>query len=432
MHKLNMISLGCAKALVDSEILLGGLKQNQVEIMESPEEAETVVVNTCGFLDIAREESIETILQAAELKKSGNIKQLVVMGCLSERYPDELAKEIPEIDRIFGSNNHRDIVQFITGKEFSKDDPLFYRSLMTPNHYAYLKIAEGCDNGCSFCSIPLMRGLQKSRPIPAIVDEAQRLAAQGVKELLIIAQDSTSYGWDLKKKVYLSDLIYALDDSLPESVKWLRIHYAHPAHLSQRIIDAMAATDRVCNYLDMPIQHASDKILTSMRRGLKKNKIRERIQRLRAANPGIALRTTLIVGYPGETEAEFNELVDFVQEIRFDRLGVFTYSEEEDTLAADLDDNVAADVKDERKAIILDLQAEISAEKNQEMIGQICTVLVDEVGETVSVGRTEFDSPDVDQIVHIEGLAEKGEFCKVLIASANEFELKGSLVSGEL
>ncbi len=365
MHKLNMISLGCAKALVDSEILLGGLKQNQVEIMESPEEAETVVVNTCGFLDIAREESIETILQAAELKKSGNIKQLVVMGCLSERYPDELAKEIPEIDRIFGSNNHRDIVQFITGKEFSKDDPLFYRSLMTPNHYAYVKIAEGCDNGCSFCSIPLMRGLQKSRPIPAIVDEAQRLAAQGVKELLIIAQDSTSYGWDLKKKVYLSDLIYALDDGLPESVQWLRIHYAHPAHLSQRIIDAMAATDRVCNYLDMPIQHASDKILTSMRRGLKKDKIRERIQRLRAANPGIALRTTLIVGYPGETEAEFNELVDFVQEIRFDRLGVFTYSEEEDTLAADLDDNVAADVKDERKAIILDLQAEISAEKTK-------------------------------------------------------------------
>jgi len=248
-----------------------------------------------------------------------------------------------------------------------------------------------------------------------------------VKELLIIAQDSTSYGWDLKKKVYLSDLIYALDDGLPESVQWLRIHYAHPAHLSQRIIDAMAATDRVCNYLDMPIQHASDKILTSMRRGLKKDKIRERIQRLRAANPGIALRTTLIVGYPGETEAEFNELVDFVQEIRFDRLGVFTYSEEEDTLAADLDDNVAADVKDERKAIILDLQAEISAEKNQEMIGQICTVLVDEVGETVSVGRTEFDSPDVDQIVHIEGLAEKGEFCPVLIESANEFELKGTL-----
>ncbi len=424
-HKINIISLGCAKALVDSEILLGGLIKNQIKITDTPEAADTIVVNTCGFLDMAREESVETILQAAELKKSGHIEQLVVMGCLSERYPDELAKEIPEIDRIFGSNNHREIVQFITGKEFSKNDPLFFRSLMTPNHYAYLKIAEGCDNGCSFCSIPLMRGLQKSRPIPVIVDEAKSLADQGVKELLIIAQDTTSYGWDLDKKVYLSDLIYALDKSLPESVKWMRIHYAHPAHLSQRIIDAMAATDRVCNYLDIPIQHASDNVLTSMRRGLEKDKIRERIQRLRNANPGIALRTTLIVGYPSETETEFNELYDFVKEIRFDRLGVFTYSEEEDTPAADLDDNVPAEVKDERKAIILDLQAEISAEKNQTFMGQTLDVLVDEVGETASIGRTEFDSPEVDQVVHIKGAAEKGTFCRVKIEDANEFELTG-------
>ena len=426
MHKLNMISLGCAKALVDSEILLGGLKQNQVEIIKTPAEADTVVVNTCGFLDIAREESIETILQAAELKKSGYIEQLVVMGCLSERYPDELAKEIPEIDRIFGSNNHRDIVSFITGKEYAQDDPLFFRSLMTPNHYAYLKITEGCDNGCSFCSIPIMRGLQKSRPIPAIVDEAQRLVEQGVKELLIIAQDSTSYGWDLEKKVYLSDLIYALDETLPDSVKWLRIHYAHPAHLSQRIIDAMAATDRVCNYLDMPIQHASDKMLKSMRRGLNQEGIRKRIAKLRSANPGIVLRTTLIVGYPGETKDEFNDLYDFVKEIRFDRLGVFTYSEEEGTLAASLEDNVTPELKDERKGIILDLQAGISAEKNQEFIGQTLKVLVDEIGETVSVGRTEFDSPEVDQVVHIKGVVEKGEFCQIQIENANEFELIGT------
>lgn len=426
MHKLNMISLGCAKALVDSEILLGGLKQNRVEIIETPAGADTVVVNTCGFLDIAREESIETILQAAELKKSGHIEQLVIMGCLSERYPDELAKEIPEIDRIFGSNNHRDIVSFITGKEYAHDDPLFFRSLMTPNHYAYLKIAEGCDNGCSFCSIPIMRGLQKSRPIPAIVDEAQRLVEQGVKELLIIAQDSTSYGWDLEKKVYLSDLIYALDETLPDSVKWLRIHYAHPAHLSQRIIDAMAATDRVCNYLDMPIQHASDKMLKSMRRGLNQEGIRKRIAKLRSANPGIVLRTTLIVGYPGETEDEFNDLYDFVKEIRFDRLGVFTYSEEEGTLAASLEDNVTPELKDERKGIILDLQAGISAEKNQEFIGQTLKVLVDEIGETVSVGRTEFDSPEVDQVVHIKGVVEKGEFCQIQIENANEFELIGT------
>jgi len=421
-----MISLGCAKALVDSEILLGGLKQNQVEIIKTPAGADTVVVNTCGFLDIAREESIETILQAAELKKSGYIEQLVVMGCLSERYPDELAKEIPEIDRIFGSNNHRDIVSFITGKEYAQDDPLFFRSLMTPNHYAYLKITEGCDNGCSFCSIPIMRGLQKSRPIPAIVDEAQRLVEQGVKELLIIAQDSTSYGWDLEKKVYLSDLIYALDETLPDSVKWLRIHYAHPAHLSQRIIDAMAATDRVCNYLDMPIQHASDKMLKSMRRGLNQEGIRKRIAKLRSANPGIVLRTTLIVGYPGETKDEFNDLYDFVKEIRFDRLGVFTYSEEEGTLAASLEDNVTPELKDERKGIILDLQAGISAEKNQEFIGQTLKVLVDEIGETVSVGRTEFDSPEVDQVVHIKGVVEKGEFCQIQIENANEFELIGT------
>jgi|TARA_Y100000310_G_scaffold61760_1_gene57002 ribosomal protein S12 methylthiotransferase len=423
-----MISLGCAKALVDSEILLGGLKQNDVEITQSPEEAETVVVNTCGFLDIAREESVETILQAAELKKSGDIEQLVVMGCLSERYPEELAYEIPEVDRFFGSNNHRDIVTFLSGKEFTKDDPLFFRSLMTPNHYAYLKIAEGCDNGCSFCSIPIMRGLQKSRPISAIVSEAQRLADKGVKEMLIIAQDSTSYGWDLEQKVNLSDLIYSLDESLPESVKWLRIHYAHPAHLSQRIIEAMAATDRVCNYLDIPIQHASDKILSSMRRGLGKDKMRERIQSIRDANPGIALRTTLIVGYPDETEEDFNELYDFVQEIHFDRLGVFTYSEEDDTLAADLDDNVSAEEKDERKSIILDLQAEISAEKNKALCGQTLDVLVDEAGETVSVGRTEFDSPEVDQIVHIKGVVEKGEFCKVQIENSNEFELIGSSI----
>lgn len=424
--KIHIISLGCAKALVDSEILVGGLKQNNVVITQTPEEAETVVVNTCGFLDLAREESVDTILQAAELKKSGHIEQLVVMGCLSERYPDELAKELPEVDRFFGSNNHRDIVSFLTGKDFSQDDPLFFRSLMTPNHYAYLKIAEGCDNGCSFCSIPIMRGLQKSRPIRGIVEEGIRLGENGVKELLIIAQDSTSYGWDLPEKKYLSNLIYALDESLPSSIEWLRIHYAHPAHLSQRIIEAMASTDRVCNYLDIPIQHASDKILTSMRRGLGKEKMRERIQRLRKANPGIALRTTLIVGYPGETEDEFNELYDFVKEMRFDRLGVFTYSEEDDTPAADLDDNLPPEVKDERKAIILDLQAEISAEKNQAFINQTLDVLVDEVGETVSVGRTEFDSPEVDQIVHIKGVAKKGEFCQVQIEDSNEFELIGT------
>ena len=424
-QKLNMISLGCAKALVDSEILLGGLKNENFDITKEPEEADTIVVNTCGFLDMAREESIETILQAAELKNTGNLKQLVVMGCLSERYPEALAEEIPEVDQFFGSNDHKQIASFLTGKDYAKDDPLFYRSLMTPSHYAYLKIAEGCDNGCSFCSIPIMRGLQESRPIDSIMWEAEKLADQGVKEILVIAQDSTSYGWDLKPKIYLSDLIRSLDTL---DIDWIRLHYAHPAHLSQRIIDAMADSNHVCRYLDIPIQHGADNILKSMRRGLGQDGIRDRIHRLRDAILDIRIRTTLIVGYPGETDDEFKQLYEFIEEMQFDRLGVFTYSEEEGTLAEALDDDVPINVKYDRKAQIMDLQASISAEKNDAMVGNIYKVLVDKSGETISVGRTEFDSPEIDNIVHIKGAMEKGKFVDVKIESANEFELIGSPV----
>jgi len=423
---LNLISLGCAKNLVDSEILLGGLQQTDVSITANPEEADTIVVNTCGFLDIAREESVDTIIQAAEMKKTGSLKELVVMGCLSERYPEELKKEIPEVDRIFGSNDHRQIVSFLTGQEYAKDDPLFFRSLMTPSHYAYRKIAEGCDNGCSFCSIPLMRGLQKSRTIPAIMEEAKRLAANGTKELLVIAQDTTSYGWDLEKKVYLSDLLRELNTI--KDLDWIRVHYAHPAHLSKRIIGALAECDRVCNYLDMPIQHAADELLNSMRRGLGQDGIRDRISRLRETIPEIALRTTLIVGYPGETEEHFNTLRDFVEEIRFDRLGIFTYSEEDGTLAADLDDTVPRQVKDDRKNQLLEIQHGISLDKNESFIGKTLKVLVDESGEDVSVGRTEYDSPEIDNIVHIKGKAVKGTFIDVIIESANEYELLGKIV----
>lgn len=425
IQKLNMISLGCAKALVDSEILLGGLKDECFKITKEPEEADTIIINTCGFLDMAREESIETILQAAEMKKKGNLKQLVVMGCLSERYPESLANEIPEVDRFFGSNDHKNIASFLTGKDYAKDDPLFYRSLLTPNHYAYLKIAEGCDNGCSFCSIPLMRGLQKSRPIESILWEAEKLVDEGVKELLVIAQDSTSYGWDLKPKAYLGDLIKSLDLL---DFDWIRIHYAHPAHLSQKIINAMAEAKHVCQYLDMPIQHGADNILKSMRRGLGKSGIRDRIKRLRSAIPEIRIRTTLIVGYPGEGDDEFRELYNFIEEIEFDRLGVFTYSEEEGTLAEDYCDDVPFEVKNERKAQIMDLQASISAEKNNLMVGNSYKVLVDKCGETLSVGRTEFDSPEIDNIVHIKGAINKGQFVKVKIESANEFELIGTPV----
>ena len=422
---VNLISLGCAKNLVDSEVLLGGLKQTNMEITKNPEDAETIIVNTCGFLDIAREESVNTILEAAELKKTGNLKELVVMGCLSERYPNEIKQEIPEIDRIFGSNDHQQIVSFLTGKEFSRDDPLFFRSLMTPNHYAYIKIAEGCDNGCTFCSIPLMRGLQKSRTISDIMAEAEKLAKNGTKELLVIAQDSTSYGWDLDTKVYLSDLIRELNTI--EDIEWIRIHYAHPAHLSQRIIDSISECGKVCQYLDMPIQHAADDILKSMRRGLGQEGIRNRISRLREAVPRLALRTTLIVGYPGETDDHFESVKDFVEEIRFDRLGIFTYSEEEGTVAAQLKDDVARKVKDERKNSLQDIQQDISLEKNQSFIGEELKVIIDKSSENVSVGRTEFDSPEIDNIVHIKGKAEVGNFVNVKIQEANEYELIGKI-----
>ena len=421
--KLNLISLGCAKNLVDSEILLGGLEKSNISLTKNPEDADTIVVNTCGFLDIAREESIDTILQAAELKNTGSLRELVVMGCLSERYPDEIKKEIPEIDRIFGSNDHKQIVSFITGKDYVKDDPLFYRSLMTPRHYAYLKIAEGCDNGCSFCSIPIMRGLQKSRTIPAIMDEAERLVSNGTRELLVIAQDSTSYGWDLETKVYLSDLIRELNTI--NDLEWIRIHYAHPAHLSQRIINSIADCKKVCNYLDMPIQHAANNILKSMRRGLDQNGIRNRITRLRDANPNIAIRTTLIVGYPGETEDDFNSLKDFISEIKFDRLGIFTYSEEDGTLAANLDDDIPRDVKNKRKHILEEIQLEISQEHNEKFIGSNLKVIVDNGGKDVSVGRTEYDSPEIDNIVHIKGSINTGEFVDVNITDVNEYELIG-------
>ena len=423
---LNLISLGCAKNLVDSEILLGGLDKTNVAITKDPEKADTIVVNTCGFLDIAREESVDTILQAAEMKKTGSLKELVVMGCLSERYPEELKKEIPEVDRIFGSNDHQQIVSFLTGKEFAKDDPLFFRSLMTPNHYAYIKIAEGCDNGCSFCSIPIMRGLQKSRTISSIMGEAERLAENGTKELLVIAQDSTSYGWDLEKKVYLSDLLKELNTI--NGIEWIRVHYAHPAHLSQRIIDAIANCDKVCNYLDMPIQHASDDMLKAMRRGLGQDGIKNRISRLREAVPNIALRTTLIVGHPGETEDDYYTLKDFVEEIRFDRLGIFTYSEEEGTLAADLKDDIPRKVKDNRKNEILEIQHEISLEKNESFIGKTMKVIVDESEGEVSVGRSEYDSPEIDNIIHIKNTAEVGTFNDVEILEANEYELIGKII----
>ncbi|MFL3052046.1 MAG: 30S ribosomal protein S12 methylthiotransferase RimO [Candidatus Neomarinimicrobiota bacterium] len=422
-QKLKFISLGCAKALVDSEKLMGALKRTDYDLTDEPEEADTIIINTCGFIDMARQESIDTILQASELKQNGKLDKLVVMGCLSERYPKELSKEIPEVDYFFGSNDHVKIVQYLTGKEFSKDDPIFLRSILTPDHYAYLKIAEGCDNGCSFCSIPIMRGLQKSRTIDSIMWEAEKLSDKGIKELLVIAQDTTSYGWDLRPKQYLGDLIKELDQL---DFEWIRIHYAHPAHLSKKIIQAIADAKNICNYIDMPIQHASDPILKSMRRGLDSSGIKKRIHLLRDAVPNIKIRTTLIVGYPGETEKDFENLCSFIEDVQFDRLGAFTYSEEEGTIAENLEDNVPQEVKNERKMKLMDLQAEISNEKNQEMVGKILKVIVDDAGEKHSVGRTEYDSPEVDNIVNIDKALSIGKFYNIRIESANEFELIGT------
>ncbi|MEC8706135.1 MAG: 30S ribosomal protein S12 methylthiotransferase RimO [Candidatus Neomarinimicrobiota bacterium] len=422
-QKVNFVSLGCAKALVDSEKLLGALKNTNFSVVDDPEKADSMVINTCGFIDIARQESIDTILHAAKLKKEGKIGKLIVMGCLSERYPQELSSEIPEVDYFFGSNDHTKIMQFLTGKEYAQDDPIFLRSILTPEHYAYIKIAEGCDNGCSFCSIPIMRGLQKSRSIDSILWEAEKLLEQGIKELLVIAQDTTSYGWDLKPKQYLGDLISELDNL---NFEWIRIHYAHPAHLSKKIIQSMADSKNVCSYLDMPIQHASDPILKSMRRGLNSNGIKKRIQLLREAIPDIRIRTTLIAGYPGETNEDFNKMFSFVEEVQFDRLGVFTYSEEDGTLAKNLKDDIPIKVKNDRKAQIMDLQADISNEKNQSMIGKTLKVVVDDVGEKHSVGRTEYDSPEIDNIVNINQALKIGQFYNIKIESANEFELIGS------
>lgn len=426
MKQIYLLSLGCAKNLVDSEILIGGLKQSKFLITSIPEEADTIIINTCGFLDQAREESVDSIIEAATLKKTGKLQQLIVMGCLSERYPGQLKKELPEVDKFFGVNDHRQIVSFLTGKPFIKDDPLYWRSLLTPSHYAYLKIAEGCDNGCSFCSIPLMRGKQISRPINVIITEAERLVNNGVKELLIIAQDTTSYGWDLPKKTRLGKLMTELDQ-IGDPLKWIRLHYAHPAHLSQNIIDSLAEMNKLCKYLDMPIQHASDKVLSSMRRGLGKEGIRDRIIRIRKAIPDIRLRTTVIVGYPGETEDDFRELCDFIEEIQFDRLGIFTYSEEEGTLAEKLNDNVPRQLKNDRKFNLQEIQNSIMLEKNESLINSTITVLIDEINGNFAIGRTEFDSPEVDNIVKVSGNTKVGNFEEIQITDANEFELFGKV-----
>ena len=330
---ISLITLGCAKNLVDSEYLITGLKHVGYQINSNIDESSIVIINTCGFLDIAREESINKIIEIENKKKKGDLEKVIVMGCLSERYGDQLQKELPLIDKFFGSEDHEAVIKYISGKPFSLDDPDIIRASLTPSHYSYLKIAEGCDNGCSFCSIPLMRGLQKSQPLRWNVEEAKRLVSRGVKELLVIAQDSTSYGWDLEPKTSLHELMIELDKI--DGLQWLRLHYAHPAHLHREMIHQFSCLEKLIPYIDMPIQHGSDKMLQLMRRGLKSDGIKKRIESLRQANEQIALRTSIIVGHPDETDKDFQDLIDLITDVQFDRLGVFQYSEEEGTHGAE-------------------------------------------------------------------------------------------------
>ena len=428
-NKVAMITLGCAKNLVDTEVLVGGLKNNQYDIAESPEDSDIVIVNTCGFLDKAREESIDTILELGRLRKDGKIKKLIAMGCFTERYADAVNEEIPEVDAIFGSEDHANVLTYLTGKEFQKNDPDFQRSTLTPDHYAYLKISEGCDNGCSFCSIPLMRGLQQSQPIAWNIMEAKRLAKGGVKELLVIGQDTTSYGWDLDIKAGLHDLFDELDKI--EEIEWLRLHYAHPAHLNRKMIERFSTLERLIPYIDMPVQHGSEKMLKDMRRGLGPDGIRRRIDNLRECNSDMAIRTSIIVGFPGETDKEFQELLDFIEEVEFDRLGVFTYSEEEGTHGADVfEDNVPKEVKNERHEQVMMLQQGINFRKNKELIGTTQRVLIDiSKSDELSIGRTYRDSPEIDNYVKINQSIAPGTFCDVKITDAMEYDLVGEVCS---
>lgn len=428
VKNIHLFSLGCAKNLVDSEVLLGGLQRAKFNILDKPQGADTLIVNTCGFLDSAREESVDVILDACRMKTAGDVEKVVVMGCFSARYPDELIKEIPEVDVFFGTSDHAKIVSFLTGEEHVKSDPDYFRSLLTPKHYAYLKIAEGCDNGCSFCSIPLMRGLQVSRSVEANVNEAKRLVENGVKEILVIAQDTTSYGWDLEPKSSLHQLMDELNKI--EKLEWIRLHYAHPAHLHRELISRFASLEKLIPYIDMPVQHGSTKMLKSMRRGLGKEGIKKRIDMLRNVNPDIALRTSIIVGYPGETEIDFKELYDFVEDVQFDRLGVFTYSVEEGTHAAEsLEDNIPQQVKYDRMDSIMLAQQSISLEKNNALIGSEQKIIIDKTLDNLSVGRTFRDSPEIDNIIQVTGQFHPGDFININIVSASEYELSGELVS---
>jgi ribosomal protein S12 methylthiotransferase len=422
-QKVHVITMGCSKNVVDSEKLMAQLRLNDFELAPTLEEADIAVINTCGFIEAARVESIDMIIENVKRKGKGKLKKVYAMGCLTQRYPTELAAEIPEVDRFFGSNDIPAVLKEL-GADYRRE-LLGERVLTTPSHTAYLKISEGCDNPCSFCSIPLMRGRHASRPMDEIVQEARLLAGRGVKELVVIGQDTTSYGLDLSGVRQLAELLGRLGDV--DGVEWVRLMYAYPAKFPMDVLDVIARHPHVCKYLDLPVQHVSDQVLRSMRRGISQRALIDLLAAIKERVPGIALRTTLIVGYPDEGEKEFAELLDFVNEQKFHRLGVFTYSLEEGTTAYGLGDPVPSEEKERRLGLIMAAQREISLARNEALVGTIQTVLVDRVEGDHLVGRTAHDAPEIDNEVYLPFRPEfeRGTFCDVEIVESTEYDLFG-------
>ncbi len=426
-NNINVVTLGCSKNVYDSEVLMGQLRANNKEVVHE-QEGNVVVINTCGFIANAKEESVNTILEFVQKKKEGLVDKVFVTGCLSERYKPDLQKEIPDVDQYFGTTELPGLLKAL-GADY-KHELVGERLTTTPKNYAYLKIAEGCDRPCSFCAIPIMRGKHKSTPMEDLVIEAEKLAATGVKELILIAQDLTYYGLDLYKKRNLAALLEKL--VAVSGIEWIRLHYAFPTGFPMDVLDLMKKEPKICNYIDIPLQHIADPILKSMRRGTTKAKTTKLLKEFRAAVPDMAIRTTLIVGYPGETQEDFETLRDWVQEMRFERLGCFTYSHEENTHAYKLEDDVPQEVKMERANAIMEIQSQISWELNQQKIGQEFSVIIDRKEGSYYVGRTEFDSPDVDNEVLInaeQGYLRTGEFFTVKITGAEDFDLYAEVVT---
>jgi len=428
-NRINVVTLGCSKNVYDSEVLMGQLQANDKDVVHEGE-GNIVVINTCGFIDNAKEQSVNTILEFVEKKQEGSVDKVFVTGCLSERYKPDLQKEIPDVDQYFGTTELPGLLSALEADY--KHELIGERLTTTPKNYAYLKIAEGCDRPCSFCAIPLMRGGHKSTPIENLVIEAEKLAANGVKELILIAQDLTYYGLDLYKKRNLAELLENLVKV--EGIEWIRLHYAFPTGFPMHVLDVMNREPKVCNYLDIPLQHINDELLKSMRRGTTHDKTTNLLKKFRATVPEMAIRTTLIVGYPGETEANFQELKEWVQEMRFERLGCFTYSHEENTHAFNLVDDVPQEVKQERANEIMEIQSQISWELNQQKIGKIFNVIIDRKEGNYFIGRTEADSPDVDNEVLIDATTvylKTGDFYEVEITDAADFDLYAKPINVE-